>query len=57
MFQKIKFECERVKLFKLIIQRQNNNILSKEIFSLIQEDIYTISIINKFKDKNISHIN
>ena len=57
MFQKIKFECERVKLFKLFIQRQNNNNLSKEIFSLIQEDIYTISIINKFKDKNISHIN
>ena len=57
MFQNIKFECERVKLFKLFIQRQNNNILSKEIFSLIQEDIYTISIINKFKDNNISHIN
>ena len=57
IFQNIKFDCERVKLFKLIIQRQNNNILSKEIFSLIQEDIYTISIINKFKDNNISHIN
>ena len=57
IFKNIKFDCERVKLFKLIIQRQNNNILSKEIFSLIQEDIYTISIINKFKDNNISHIN
>ena len=57
IFQNIKFDCERVKLFKLIIQRQNNNILSKEIFSLIQEDFYTIFIINKFKNKNISHIN
>ena len=57
MFQKIKFECERVELFKFFIQRQNNNILNKEIFSLIQEDFYTIFIINKFKDKNISHIN
>ena len=57
MFQNIKFECERVELFKFFIQRQNNNILNKEIFSLIQEDFYTIFIINKFKNKNISHIN
>ena len=56
MYQNIKFECERVELFKFILQRQKDNCLTQELFFLIQEDFYTIFIINKFKHKNIKHI-
>ena len=56
IYQNIKFECERLELFKFFIQRKNNNTLNNEIFSLIQDDFYTIYIINKFKHKNITHI-
>ena len=56
IYQNIKFECERIELFKFFIQRKNNNTLNNEIFSLIQDDFYTIYIINKFKHKNITHI-
>ncbi len=56
MYQNIKFECERIDLFKFVLERKNNNTLNNKIFSLIQDDFYTIYIINKFKHKNISHI-
>ena len=55
MYQNIKFEYERVELFKFI-QRQKDNCLTQELFFLIKEDFYTIFIINKFKHKNIKHI-
>ena len=56
MYQNIKFEYERVELFKFILQRQKDNCLTQELFFLIKEDFYTIFIINKFKHKNIKHI-
>ena len=46
----------RIDLFKFVVERKNNNTLNNKIFSLIQDDFYTIYIINKFKHKNISHI-
>ena len=55
-YQDIKFEYERIDLFKFFIQRKKNNNLNNEIFSLIQEDFYTIYIINIFKHKKITHL-
>ena len=56
IYQKIKIEFERIELFKYFTERKNENILSKDIYIFLQEDFYTIFIVNKIKHKNISHL-